>query len=307
MASVLWLDPPETHDLMKSTDQALCLDQGVDAASTIHTLTLEERPSDSTRLIVLFYPKAKRRLDWWLKHIESLALGCPIWVLGENNGGIKSLPKRTVHYLECEKVDNARHCVLFQCHFNAPMPEPETWLHYETNEHQIGALPGVFSQEKLDAGTRLLLEHLPGLKGTLFELGCGAGAITLALLSNNEQCEVVSSDIDLLAVKSTQRNIARAGFEERCNVIWSDGMSQVPNQRFDALITNPPFHIGIKTHYAPTERFFTQADQWLKRGGMLWWVANDFLDYQSLLGPSFNRIEEITHRSGFRVFKAVRA
>lgn len=303
---VLWLDPPEIHELMKSGDQVVCLDQGVDAESPIPALSLDQKPSEKIQLIVLFYPKAKRRLDWWLQRIEEMSIDCPVWVLGENNGGIKSLPRRTAPFLACEKVDSARHCALFQCRFIGPMPRQEVWHYYQVEEHSIGALPGVFSQEKLDVGTRLLLQHLPALKGSLFELGCGAGAITLSLLNRNKECKVVTSDIDLLAVQSTQHNIEQAGLESRCSVIWSDGMSQVPRQRFDALITNPPFHTGIKTHYAATEQFFAQAEQWLKRGAVLWWVANDFLDYQPLLGKSFSKVEEIAHHSGFRVFKATR-
>lgn len=305
-APVLWLDPPEVHELMKPGDQSICLDQRVDADSPIPTLRPDQLAAESIHRVVLFYPKAKHRLDWWLECIDRKGLDCPVWVVGENNGGVKSLPKRTATILDSEKLDSARHCALFQCRFIAPIEAQHSWQSYQVGNHQINALPGVFSQGKLDIGTRLLLEHLPELKGHLFELGCGAGAISLTLLSANPHCTLVTSDIDLLAVQSTQFNIEQAGLESRCQVIWSDGMSQVPKQRFDALITNPPFHAGIKTHYAPTEQFFISAEQWLKSGGVLWWVANDFLDYRSLLGASFRKVEEVAHQNGFRVFKATR-
>ncbi|MHA7879363.1 MAG: methyltransferase [Saccharospirillum sp.] len=304
--AVLWLDPPEPHQLMKADDRALCLSQSSASQSPAPTLLPGHAITEPITLIVLFLPKAKRRLDWWLRQIESLALPVPVWIVGENDAGIKSIVKRLAPHISASKIDSARHCGLLECRLETPLPQQDAWHYYEVDGLRVGALPGVFSQEKLDVGTRLLLASLPTVNGHVFEFGCGAGVICLWLLKHSPSCQIVATDIDWLAVDSTRHNVQQSGVTERCEVIWSDGMSQVPAQRFDMLITNPPFHTGIRTHYEPSERFFLEADHWLKPGGELWWVANDFLNYQALLGRSFQSVSEVDRGQGFRVYRAIK-
>ncbi len=53
-------------------------------------------------------------------------------------------------------------------------------------ELQICALPGVFSQNRLDVGTAVLLPHLSQVtSGKIADLGCGAGVISAYLAKLN--------------------------------------------------------------------------------------------------------------------------
>lgn len=302
-AQTHWFDAPEQHALLCQPSRLFSLNH-----QSNNTLTEDLTSLSTSSLNVLFYPKAKERLNWWLYQItQRIKDGQRLWVVGENKGGIKSLAKRIEATHSCQKLDSARHCALFEL-TPTEQPEPiEFWNHYTTDAVKIFALPGVFSAEKLDKGTKILLANLPALKGNVLEFGCGAGAITATLANSDKIDHVTAAEIDLLAVKSTQRTLNENQLFEKATVIWSDGLTEIPSRKFDAIITNPPFHKGVSTSYTATESFFNQAHLWLKTGGQLVWVANDFLHYESELEKHFKHIKVLAHQNGFKVFSAIRA
>lgn len=304
--TMLWLDPPEPHALIRSSDCCITPLRSLNQLNPQQWSAPDAPWPAQPDGIVLFYPKAKGRLEWWLQQIQHKAPKARLWIVGENLGGIKSLPKRLDPWASCEKLDTARHCALFEVHPQQPIPTSESWQAFDWQGHRIQALPGVFSQNRLDTGTAVLLSQLPALDGQLFELGCGSGVLSLALLSQNPKARLITTDIDWMAVTSTQHNLDNAGLAERAEVIWSDGLGDIPKQRFDHLITNPPFHSGLRTHYEPSERFFAASHDWLNSGGSLWWVTNDFLDYQSALKAGAFNVQEVVRERGFKVYKAVR-
>ena len=66
-------------------------------------------------LVIIQFPKSKAELTFTLAMLgESVCKECLILVVGENKSGIKSLAKLASKQLQhCEKVDAARHCLLF--------------------------------------------------------------------------------------------------------------------------------------------------------------------------------------------------
>jgi hypothetical protein len=50
-----------------------------------------------------------------------------------------------------------------------------------------------------------------------------------------------------------------------------------------AILSNPPFHVGVHTDYFATENLLRKAAKHLKNGGELRLVANSFLKYQPLI------------------------
>lgn len=304
--TVLWLDPPHAHALIKTHDHCITPDRTLHRANPDQFSAPDSIWPQQIEQLVLFHPKAKGRLEWWLHQFQQQNIPAQLWLVGENLGGIKSLPKRLAPWAHCDKLDSARHCGLFDVHLEKLLPADQDWMHFDWNDQRIYALPGVFSQNRLDTGTAVLLEHLPALTGELLELGSGSGVISLALLNGAANNRLTTVDIDWLAIASTKRTLAEAGLSEGADIIWSDGLSEVPPRRFDHLVTNPPFHTGLRTHYEPSERFFAASHDWLKAGGSLWWVANDFLDYQSALKKGAFEVQEVAHQRGFRVYRAVR-
>ncbi len=299
---VHWFDIPETSSLVKSGDKQFNLHW---SPNNDARLDADTWPTNVRN--VLFYPKAKDRLDWWLAMLSnSLLAEQTLWVVGENNGGIKSLPKRVAGHFNCIKIESARHCVLFELTLtDKGIPSPD-WSTFSVGDMTCYTLPGVFSAAKLDRGTDVLLSALPELNGHILEFGSGCGVLTAHLAKQKQVKSVNAVEIDLCAVRSTNKTLAENGLADKGNVTWSAGTEQLEPKRYDALVTNPPFHKGIQTEYGPTETFFSEAHNWLKTGGHLVWVANDFLTYQHLLKGHFTNITQLVHRNGFSVYSAQR-
>ncbi|WP_127346893.1 peptide chain release factor N(5)-glutamine methyltransferase [Pseudidiomarina mangrovi] len=72
------------------------------------------------------------------------------------------------------------------------------------------------------------------------DLGCGSGAIALALKSERPQWQVIGLERDAGAVALAQRNAERLQLDIK--VLQSDWFSQLPaQQRFHAIVSNPPY------------------------------------------------------------------
>ncbi len=70
--------------------------------------------------------------------------------------------------------------------------------------------PGVFSWDRVDPGTALLLEHLPALSGRGADFGCGIGILARAILASTKVEQITLIDIDRRAIAAAQRNHRRS-------------------------------------------------------------------------------------------------
>jgi 16S rRNA (guanine1207-N2)-methyltransferase len=102
---------------------------------------------------------------------------------------------------------------------------------------------GVFSHGHLDTGTAVLLREAPAppLHGTFLDLGCGSGAIALALAKRSPDATVWAVDVNERARELTATNAER----NRVTNVRVMAPEQVPaDVRFDLIWTNPPIRIG---------------------------------------------------------------
>ena len=160
---------------------------------------------------------------------------------------------------------------------------------------------GVFSKGELDVGSRLLLDALPALTGDVLDLGCGWGAIGVAVARANKSARVVMADVNRRALGLAQENCLRNGVT--AEVIESDGMSAVMGRRFDAVVTNPPIRAGKQVIY----KMFADAAASLKDGGALYLVIRKQQGAESCvkyLRTLFGQVEKLDKSGGFWVLKA---
>ena len=159
---------------------------------------------------------------------------------------------------------------------------------------------GVFSRDGLDRGTEVLLNALPPLKGRVLDLGCGWGAVGVALGKRYPGLDIVMTDINSRAVGLARRNLAENGVS--ATVLQGDGFAPVEGC-FDAIVTNPPIRAGKAVVYG----LFDQARAHLKPNGALYIVirkqqgAPSALKY---LSGIYTRAETIDRGSGFHVIRA---
>lgn len=168
----------------------------------------------------------------------------------------------------------------------------------------LEAFPGVYAAGKLDPGTAFLLDTLdtaPPLGQRVLDLGCGYGL--LALKASLAGASVTALDDDLLAVRSTHRNARRYGLDVR--VLHSDVDSEIPGETFDAVLTNPPFHLGKQVNMALPRAFLAAAHTHLRPGGTLLLVANKALPYERDLAR-WASFEVVATNKQFKVLSAVK-
>ncbi len=102
---------------------------------------------------------------------------------------------------------------------------------------------GMFSPDRLDAGTRLLLETAPPppAAGHLLDLGCGYGPLALVLAARSPGATVWAVDVNERALELCAANARRAGLPNvRC---VGPGDPALP-ARFGLIWSNPPIRIG---------------------------------------------------------------
>ncbi|MGL4861260.1 MAG: 16S rRNA (guanine(1207)-N(2))-methyltransferase RsmC [Enterobacteriaceae bacterium] len=255
---------------------------------------------------VYFWPKNKQEAQFQLRYLLSvLPVGCELWVVGENRSGVRSVDTLMADLCTLQKIDTARRCSLYFTVTEQPAAfSAEPWWHrYQYEGVEVHALPGVFSQQGLDNGSQLLLSTLEQpVVGEVLDMGCGAGVLAAVVAKRaSEPLKLTLSDISAAAIASSQATLQANGLEGR--IIASDGFSDIQGS-FDLILSNPPFHEGLKTSLEMTQQFITGAAQHLRPGGELRIVANAFLPYAQWLDQSFGKHQVLTRNGKFKVYSA---
>jgi len=161
--------------------------------------------------------------------------------------------------------------------------------------------PGVFSWDRLDPGTDLLLKTLPPLVGEGADFGCGIGWLSRAALSSATVTKLSLIDLDRRAVDAACRNID----DPRASMIWDDVRQAVTQlSGLDFVITNPPFHETGGEDRSLGQAFIRLSATTLRKGGTLWIVANRHLPYEVILAEHFSKVRLAGETNGYKVYEA---
>lgn len=82
---------------------------------------------------------------------------------------------------------------------------------------------------------------LPERPCRVLDLGTGTGLIALMLAQRCQEASIVAIDIDADAVLQARENVAASPFSSRIEVIEADAAVFSPSERFDAIVSNPPY------------------------------------------------------------------
>ncbi|PLW68886.1 class I SAM-dependent methyltransferase [Pseudohalioglobus lutimaris] len=171
---------------------------------------------------------------------------------------------------------------------------------------QLCALPNVFSRERLDIGTRFLLENLHRLPPAtqVADLACGNGVLGIAALQQNGAATVTFLDESAMAIASARIN-CRALLGETKSIVFhhGDGFRGLAGH-FDRILCNPPFHLSHTVDDFAGRRLLGQCANALNSGGELVLVANRHLPYGDTLQQSFGRVEQLARNNKFIIWRA---
>lgn len=176
------------------------------------------------------------------------------------------------------------------------------------NRGEFWSAPGVFSWDRPDVGSRMLLEHLPKtMTGKVADLGCGNGLLTGAVAKKEGVTEVFAIDADQRSVECCRLNLEERGVTIPYKVEWRDAtgdLSDLP--QMDVVVMNPPFHDQQKEDRELGQKFCNSAMKLLRSGGELYLVANRHMPYEDILAKESSKITLLEDANGFKIVRAVR-
>ena len=169
---------------------------------------------------------------------------------------------------------------------------------------ELWSQPGIFSWDRLDPGSALLIEHLGHLAGRGADLGCGIGLLSLRILASPAVTALAAIDLDRRAVAAAARNLAG---DARAQVSQHDLRQPPPDLAgLNFVIMNPPFHDGGLEDRNLGQAFIQRASALLRKGGVLRMVANIGMPYEAVLAEAFARVKPLRQAQGYKLFEAVR-
>lgn len=157
---------------------------------------------------------------------------------------------------------------------------------------------GMFSRNRLDFGSRLLLENISNIHGKVLDIGCGYGVIGI-ILSSIYDIEATMADINERALSLAERN-SKVN-DVSIKIVKSNIYDNIKG-RYDFIITNPPIRIGKKG----VLKFLFEARNHLNKNGELWFVMRKkqgALSVVERLKNEYN-VEIIKKRKGFCIIRA---
>jgi 16S rRNA (guanine1207-N2)-methyltransferase len=224
-----------------------------------------------------------------------------LYIGGETDRGIKSLGKK----LGLTPLAVGGGGRLFKTSAAAILQtemQKET-THYTFKNKTVSAdtYPGLFSYKKADRGTQLLIhcmENIHFSKHTVLDMGCGSGILSRIALEENAE-SVTATDVSAVALRATEKNTARFS-----NITCRpSSMGDTLSQKYDIILTNPPFHEGKNTRYSFARPWLEGVRRLLHPKGTVYLVANSFLPYEKTGAAHFDSCEIIAQNYGFTVYK----
>ncbi len=175
-------------------------------------------------------------------------------------------------------------------------------VHLAGRDLQLTTGNGVFSPDRLDTGTQVLLGHVPAPPpgGDLLDLGCGWGPIALSLALESPHARVWAVDVNQRALDLVRRNAAALGLDN----VTACLPDEVPDDvRFMTIWSNPPIRVGKNELHAMLLRWLPR----LEAGADAWLVVQRNLGSDSLqrwmqgeFPPDFTFLRAATSK-GYRV------
>jgi 16S rRNA G1207 methylase RsmC len=176
----------------------------------------------------------------------------------------------------------------------------EVWGH----SFELVSGAGVFSRGHLDHATAMLFRELePPVQGQFLDLGCGYGAIGLAIARAVPLATVTGVDVNERALLLANENARALGLGPRFVAALPE---QIPSDMtFDEIWSNPPIRIGKKALH---ELLLTWLPR-LRPDGRAVMVVGKFLGADSLqrwLTEQGWPTTRLTSAKGFRVLETRR-
>ena len=180
---------------------------------------------------------------------------------------------------------------------------------YDNHDLELVTDAGVFSKGKIDFGSDLLVKtflktYPPGPTKNIIDVGCGYGPIGLMIAKVSPHHEVTMVDVNQRALNLSRKNKKRNRIDN-VEVKESDGLSQVEDNTYDFVLTNPPIRAGKEV----VHRILEDAYVKLKLDGELFVVIQKKQGMPSAkkkMQETFDNVEVLEKSKGYYILRSVK-
>src|SRR3989338_8176578 len=181
------------------------------------------------------------------------------------------------------------------------------------NNFEFYTASGVFSAEKIDTGTRILIENIIiKEKDAVLDFGCVIGVVGIVIKKSFPATKVYLTDINERAVKISQKNAELNDITSNNtlnksttgNIAFFQGnlFESIPkNLKFDTIISNLPQHAGRKVCF----EIITKSKDFLNQDRTLQVVARHQKggkEIEKKMKEVFGNVSTLAKESGYRVY-----
>jgi 16S rRNA (guanine1207-N2)-methyltransferase len=187
---------------------------------------------------------------------------------------------------------------------------PDSYELLVDRSYKIVNHASLFSRDRLDRGSRLMIENMPVAERYrhIVDLGCGNGVLGIIAAALNPGAGLLFCDESHMAISSAEENFQAAFAQTRsAEFRVNDCLQEIASASQDLVLINPPFHqqhiIGDKIAW----KMFKDAHRVLVDGGELRIVGNRHLAYHAKLKQLFGNCETIATDSKFVILNSVKS
>jgi 16S rRNA (guanine1207-N2)-methyltransferase len=165
---------------------------------------------------------------------------------------------------------------------------------------------GVFSKKEVDFGSRVLIESFiaPRAEGPFLDVGCGYGPIGLSIAKTEKNHIVHMIDVNERALALAKEN-ANFNNVKNVEVYYSEVFSKVKENRFAAIITNPPIRAGKEVVHS----ILADSYNYLGESGEIWVVIQKKQGAPSAmdkLETVFGNVEIVARKKGYYILRSIK-
>ena len=231
------------------------------------------------------------------RNIHSSTLKLFEQVLGPTSTSLAWKKSRLIHVERDNSLNQGR------------SPYPDHFTVETDREFEISNNANLFSRDKLDFGSRLLIENMPisDHYQHIADLGCGNGILGLIAASLNPQAEMLFVDESYSAIVSARQNFETAFAGQRIAEFRVTNCFQgVDENTIDLVLNNPPFHQQHSVGDSIAWQMFKDARKVLKTRAELWVVGNRHLAYHAKLKKIFGNCQQVASNGKFVVLRSIK-
>lgn len=243
--------------------------------------------------------------------IARVKSGGLIIMAGGKTDGISSLRKRLAQDIGVDGHLSKNHGEVF---WFARSPQADEWAAVVAAterppvDGRFRTSPGMFSHDRIDAGSQFLADILPAkLSGRAADFCAGWGYLSVELAAKAPGITAIELfEADYRALEAAKANMAALAPQIDASFHWADLATEKVERRFDVIVMNPPFHQGRASEPGIGQAMVRAASDALKPNGQLFMVANRGLPYDEALAKGFRQVEVLTEDKTFRLWRARR-